>query len=60
LIVAFHREYYPDIYDVSVKMQARFFSYVTPVLELARQEEFVSAAEVMTHLALAVVTSMLF
>lgn len=38
-------------------MQAKFFTYITPILELARQEEYTAAAEVMKHVATAVLTS---
>jgi hypothetical protein len=58
--VTFHcRDCYPDNYDILQKMQAKFFSYITPILELARQEEYMAAAEVMKHVATAVLTSML-
>lgn len=38
-------------------MQAKFFTHITPILELARQGEYLAAAEVMKHVATAVLTS---
>jgi len=51
------RKYYPDSYDVTVKMKSKLFAYISPVLELARQQQFMSAAEVMTVIASSVVNS---
>ena len=42
------REFYPDSYDVPAKMQSKLFASISPILELTRQQQFVSAAEVMT------------
>ena len=41
-------------------MQAKFFTYITPVLELARQDEHHSAAEVLQHIANIIILSEYF
>jgi len=51
------RRYYPDSYDVMLKMKSKLFAYISPVLELARQQQFMSAAEVMTVVTRNIVTS---
>ena len=51
------RDYYPDNYDITQKMQGKFFTHITPILELARQGEYMAAAEVMIHVATAILTS---
>jgi len=38
-------------------MKSKLFAYISPVLELARQQQFMSAAEVMTVIASSVVNS---
>ena len=40
-----------------LKMQSKFFTYITPVLELARQNEHQAAAEVMQHVANTIIQS---
>ena len=52
-----HREYYPDNFDLTMKMQSKFFAYITPVLELVRQDEFLAAAEVMQHIVSIIILS---
>jgi len=53
------REYYPDSYDITVKMQSKLFASISPILELARQQQFMSAAEVMALVASSIVNSQL-
>jgi len=51
------RNVYPEGYDVTKKMQSKFFSSISPILELVRQREYVSAAEVMVLVTEKVVNS---
>ena len=52
-------EYYPDSYDVTVKMQSKLFASVSPILELARQEQHMSAARIMALVTSNIVKSQL-
>ena len=45
--VSVDRESYPDSYDVTLKMQSKLFVNISPILQLARQQQDMSAAEVM-------------
>ena len=53
------REYYPDSYDVTVKMQSKLFASISPILELARQQQCMSAAEVMVLVITSIINSQL-
>ena len=48
---------YPHSYDMQQKMKSRLFASITPVLELARQQQYESAAEVMTVVTSHIVNS---
>ena len=51
------REFYPDSYDVTVKMRSKLFASISPILELVRQREYVSAAEIMVLVTEKIVNS---
>ena len=51
------RDYYPDSYDVRLKMQSKLFASISPILELARQQQYMSAAEVMVLVTKIIVNS---
>jgi len=42
------RDVYPESYDVSAKMKSKLFQSIAPMLQLARQEQYIAAAELMT------------
>jgi len=42
------RDLYPESYDMSAKMKSKLFQSISPVLQLAREGQCKSAAEVMT------------
>ena len=48
---------YLHCYDMEQKMKSRLFAVITPVIELARLQQYESAAEVMTVVTSHIVNS---